>query len=245
MALKTDNSTDMTLSVRAVSKAFTTRPVLNGVSLGLHRGQAACLCGVNGAGKSTLLRIIAGLLRPDRGAVAIDGWDVADHSTQFKRRVGMISHAGMIYAELTVSENLAFAAELHALSDRDARIEELLIDTGLGPFRYDRAGILSRGLLQRLAIARAVLHRPAVLLADEPFTGLDGEASGRLIDIFQAFVQRGGAILMTTHDVRLGVQCCARVAVLDKGVLLLDAATEEIDPERFAEDYLSYARGEK
>ena len=245
MAQKTDNSTGMTLSVRDVSKTFTSRPVLNHVSLDLGRGQAVCLCGVNGAGKSTLLRVIAGLLRPDRGSVAIDGWDVADHSAQFKRRVGMISHAGMIYAELTVSENLAFAAGLHGLSDRSARIEELLTDTGLGPFRYDLAGILSRGLLQRLAIARALLHRPAVLLADEPFTGLDGQASERLIDIFQAFVQGGGAILMTTHDVRLGLRCCQRVVVLDKGALLLDARTDEIDPERFAKDYLSYARGEK
>ncbi len=245
MALETDNLTGMTLSVRAVSKTFMGKPVLSRVSLDLGPGQAACLCGINGAGKSTLLRIVAGLLRPDRGSVAIDGWEVADHSAQFKRRVGMISHAGMIYAELTVSENLAFAADLHGLSDRDARIEELLTDTGLGPFRHDRAGILSRGLLQRLAIARALLHRPTVLLADEPFTGLDGEAAERLIDIFHAFVRNGGTLLVTTHAVRLGLRCCERVAVLDKGALLLDATIEEIDPERFAEDYLSYARGEK
>jgi heme exporter protein A len=151
----------------------------------------------------------------------------------------------MVYAELTVLENLRFAADLYCVSDRAARIEQLLAETGLAPFRYDGAGILSRGLLQRLAIARALLHEPTVLLADEPFTGLDVQASKHLIGIFETFVRQGGTILMTTHDTCLGLRCCERVVVLDQGVVLLDKTKEEIDPERFAEDYLFYARSQK
>ncbi len=239
-----ERSTETALSLRSISKAFTTRPVLKDVNLVLGQGQAVCLYGVNGAGKTTLLRIAAGLLRPDTGDVAIGRWDARAQPEAFKQRLGVISHASMVYAELTVAENLEFAANLYGVPNRAGRIEELLADTGLGPFRYDRTGILSRGLLQRLAIARALLHDPTVLLADEPFTGLDVEASQHLVDVFAAFVGRGGAILMTTHDTRLGLRCCQRVTVLDRGVCVLDKKIDEIDRDRFAEDYLAYARSE-
>ncbi len=230
------------LDVHGVSKTFVARPVLKGVDLAVPMGQAVCLCGVNGAGKSTLLRIVAGLLRPDHGIVTIKGFDTRKHTEAAKRQLGMISHASMAYPELTVLENLTFAARLYGVSDRATRIEELLAGTALGPFRHDRAGILSRGLLQRLAIARALLHKPAVLLADEPFTGLDADVSERLVTIFDQFVHGGGTILMTTHDTRMGLRCCHRVVVLEKGVLVLDKMKSEIDSERFTGDYLSYAR---
>jgi heme exporter protein A len=230
------------LRVRGVGKTFVARPVLREVSLAVAPQETVCLCGINGAGKSTLLRISGGLLRPDRGAVTIDGYDVGRDAEAAKRRLGMISHAGMVYPELTVSENLLFAVRLYGVSGGAARVESLLAATGLESFRHDRAGILSRGLLQRLAIARALVHGPRVLLADEPFTGLDGGAAERLLALFDDFVRRGGAILMTTHDLRLGLRCCRRVAVLDRGTLLLDAPKDQIDATRFAEDYLSYAR---
>jgi heme exporter protein A len=189
-----------------------------------------------------LLRIVAGLLRPDTGTVAVSGFDIRRRPEAARRQLGLISHASMVYSELTVHENLVFAARLYGMSDRAGRIEELLADTDLIPFTHDRAGILSRGLLQRLAIARALVHRPVVLLADEPFTGLDADATDRLLAIFRQFVCAGGALLMTTHDIRLGLACCRRVAVLDKGVLILDAMQDKIDSDRFANDYLSYAR---
>ncbi len=234
--------TTAALSVRSISKAFVTRPVLRSIDLVAPAGEAVCLCGINGAGKSTLLRVIAGLLRPDSGSVAIEGHDIHREPEKSRRQLGMISHAGMAYPELTVSENLAFAARLYGVPRRTERIEELLAGTGLMSYRHDRAGILSRGLQQRLAIARALLHRPAVLLADEPFTGLDAGATEDVRTIFDRFVRDGGMILMTTHDLRLGLQCCRRVAVLDQGVLILDASKDKIDAQRFLDDYLSYAR---
>jgi len=234
----------VTLCVRSVSKRFAARRVLNNIDLDLDGGQALCLCGANGAGKSTLLRVIAGLLRPDNGSLALDGYDVRKDCERYKRRLGVISHASMIYAELTVRENLAFAAALHGMRKPAARVEELLNDTALAAFRHDRAGILSRGLLQRLAIARALLHRPGLLLADEPFTGLDNEATALLVSLFRRFADDGGAIVIVTHDVRLGLECCQRVAVLDAGRFRLDAMKTDIDCDRFAQDYLSYARND-
>lgn len=242
MILGPENLQEMALSIGSVGKAFTARPVLKDVSLDLPRGQAACLCGVNGAGKSTLLRIVAGLLRPDHGSVAVNGWDLAEHPEKFKRQLGMISHASMVYTELTVLENLAFAADLMGVTNRAERMKEVLAEMGLGPLRHDRAGTLSRGWLQRLAIARALLHKPALLLADEPFTGLDVRATERLVEIVDAFVRQGGSVLMTTHDTRLGLRCCCRVVVLDEGAILFDALTEEVDVKRFSDDYLTYAR---
>jgi heme exporter protein A len=241
MAAK-DGFTSMALSIHGVSKTFVTRPVLKSIDLAVPRGQAVCLCGINGAGKSTLLRIVAGLLRPDSGMVKINGFDIREQPETAKRQLGVISHASMVYPELTVVENLTFAACLYGVADRVSRIEELLAGTALSSFQHDRAGILSRGLLQRLSIARALLHKPAVLLADEPFTGLDADVTERLLMILDQFVRGGGTVLMTTHDTRLGLRCCRRVLVLDQGVVVLDAETCRIDSERFASDYLSYAR---
>ena len=230
------------MAINSVTKAFGAKPVLNDIHLVVPGGQAVCLCGINGAGKSTLLRIVAGLLYPDRGSVEIDGCDIRREPQMAKRRLGMISHASMVYPELTVFENLVFAARLYGVRDRAARIERLLSEAGLAAFRHDRAGVLSRGLTQRLAIARALVHEPAVLLADEAFTGLDADAVERLAGMFDRFIRAGGTLLMTTHDTRLGLRCSTRVVVLDGGRLALDAATDEVDVVRFAEDYLSYAR---
>jgi heme exporter protein A len=241
-AMAQDKLTDAALSIRSVSKTFVTKPVLRSIDLVVPAGEAVCLCGINGAGKSTLLRVIAGLLRPDSGSIAIKGCELRREPERSRRQLGMISHASMAYPELTVSENLTFAARLYGVPGRAERIQELLTGTGLTSYRHDRAGILSRGLLQRLAIARALLHRPAVLLADEPFTGLDAGSTEDVLAIFDRFIRDGGTILMTTHDLRLGLQCCRRVAVLDQGVLILDAKTEGIDRQRFLDDYLSYAR---
>ena len=121
-------------------------------------------------------------------------------------------------------------------------LAELLKDVGLYSYRYDAASILSRGLLQRLAIARALVHKPPVLLADEPFTGLDAEASKYLIKVFAEFTAGGGTIMMTTHDTYTGLQCCDRAVVLDKRELIFDAPTSQIDTAEFAKDYLSYSR---
>jgi heme exporter protein A len=234
--------TGIALSVRSVSKAYGAKRVLTNVDLAVPRGQAVCLLGINGAGKSTLLRIVAGLLRPDRGTVAVNERDLREQPEAAKRQLGMISHASLAYPELTVHENLAFAARLYGVPDRKDRIEELLTATDLAPFRHDRAAILSRGLSQRLAIARALLHRPVVLLADEPFTGLDTGAAERLVATFSRFGRDGGTVLLTTHDTRMGLRCCQRVVVLDRGALILDAMKDRLDVDRFAADYLSYAR---
>jgi len=233
------------ISVDGISKTFGPRLVLNNIGFDIHVGQAVCLCGINGAGKSTLLRIAAGILSPDSGSIRIYGHDIHKNPEAAKSQLGVISHKSMVYPDLTVSENLCFAADLYNVKDRDNRINELLEDGGLSAYRYDRAGILSRGLLQRLSIARAMVHKPAVLLADEPFTGLDSQACLHLILVFKNFIDNRGTIIMTTHDISFALRCCGRVMVLDKGKVIFDEAAAALDAASFSQDYLSYARNKR
>jgi len=230
------------VDVVSVSKSFGSQVVLEDISFHLAGGQGLCICGPNASGKTTLLRIMAGLLQPDAGAVQICGFDVKSQARQAKAMLGAIFHKSMVYPQLTAIENLRFFARLYGVRDSTARMQELLEQTALMPYRYDKAGVLSRGIMQRLAIARALVHRPNVLLADEPFTGLDADASKHLITILNHFKDEGGTIVMTTHDVNLSLHCCGHVAVLDKRKLIFNAKISEIDAAAFARDYLLYAR---
>jgi heme ABC exporter ATP-binding subunit CcmA len=234
---------DIVINVNSISKAFTARLVLNKIDLSVERSQSVFICGVNGVGKSTLLRIIAGLLQPDEGSVQLCGYDIGKDPEKAKPQLGVISHKTMVYPCLTVSENLSFFAGLYGVKDSAIHINELLEDVGLSSYRYDRAGILSRGLLQRLAIARALVHRPKVLLADEPFTGLDTDACEHLISILTNFIDCSGTVLMTTHNTNIGLRCCKRVLVLDKASLIFDAQVSDIDTANFSKDFVAYAGG--
>jgi heme exporter protein A len=240
-----DLNCQVVISIDSVSKTFSTRQVLNNIELDVSKAQSICICGVNGAGKSTFLRIVAGLLRPDLGSVKLNGYDVEKEPDKTKPLLGVISHKSMVYSNLTVFENLFFFATLYGVKKRTARIKELLEDMGLFQYRYELASILSRGLLQRLAIARALVHQPTILLADEPFSGLDTEASHYLMSTLNGFRNNGGTIIMTTHDINIGIKCCSRVAVLDRARLIFDADIHDIDIDLFTEDYLSYARGKE
>jgi heme exporter protein A len=240
-----NNSNDGSIiDVISVSKSFGTRPVLKGINLQVGHAQGVCICGVNGAGKSTLLRIISGLLEPSQGSVKLCGLEVGSEPEKTKSQLGVISHKSMLYPDLSLSENLLFFARLYSVKESHKRVKEILEELGLASYRYDRAGILSRGMLQRLAIGRAVIHRPAVLLADEPFTGLDTEACLHLISVLDKFRADGGTLVMTSHDTRLGLQCCDRVMVLDRARIVFEAMTSEIDTDLFVQDYLAYARNQ-
>jgi ABC-type multidrug transport system ATPase subunit len=231
------------ITLTGVARGFGGRAVLKCVDFSARPGEVVCLCGLNGAGKSTMLRIVCGLLQPDAGAVRLCGLDPSASPEAAAGAIGLISHKSMVYPDLTVMENMVFFAELYGLRNPRARAQELLEAFELSNFRREMTAVLSRGMLQRLSIARALVNRPAVLLADEPFTGLDLRASGGLVLELGRFSAGGGTVLMTTHELGPAVECCGRVAVLDGGRIIFDSPIEDVDIEAFRRDYLSYARG--
>ena len=225
-----------------IGMVYGNRVVLKNIDLIVPSGQGLCLCGTNGVGKSTLLRIIAGLLSSTHGTVTICGVDMQKAPLDARRQLGLISHQSMLYMDLTVMENLRFTAQLYGIKKPGPRIQELLEATRLTGYIYDRVKILSRGMLQRLAICRALIHRPRILLADEPFTGLDIKSTEYFLNTIELFKSDGGSVVLTTHETHLGLCCCDRVVVMDGSKIVFDAQVADIEQNSFARDYLAYSR---
>jgi len=192
-------------------------PVLAGVDLTVEPGEVVALLGPNGAGKSTLLRILALLLRPTSGRLAMFGVDAATAAPELRRRIGYVGHESLCYADLTAAENLDFYAQLFGIEDASARVAELIAWAGLEHAARRPVRVFSRGMTQRLALARAMLHTPDLLLLDEPFSGLDPDAVAaleqRLLDLRLA----GHSILLSTHDLDRVATIATRVAILHRG----------------------------
>ena len=225
-----------------VEKRFGRVPALRGIDFIIHPGESIAILGANGAGKSTLLRILAGLSRPSRGSFQALRRDLADTTTstmaapgqasaqplrrdELRGEVGYVGHATLVYAELSARENLAFAARLHGQKPHRDRIDALLADVGLIEFADRRAGGFSRGMAQRLSIARAIVHAPHVLLLDEPFTGLD-ESSAERLSAQLSRLREGGeggegegsrTLILVTHDPRRAVELSDRALILHRG----------------------------
>ena len=196
---------------------------LRSVDLTVAAGEVVLLVGPNGAGKSTLLRCLAGLARPTRGSVRVCG-ALLQRDPAARAGVGFLSHQTFLYDDLTARENLRFAAALHGLDSVERRVMDALDAAGLTQRADARAGVLSHGTRQRLAIARATLHGPAVLLLDEPFSGLDGAAVEQLRSGIAAGAAGGRAVVCVTHQPADVWQIATRVVVLSSGAVVLDIA---------------------
>ncbi len=224
---------DRMIEIRKLSKTFGLNPVLRGLDLDVPRGQFLTLLGPNGSGKTTLLRILGALARPTSGTVRIGGWDLPAEAEFVRAQLGVVSHQPLLYDTLTAEENLLFFARLYHLppETRRARVAEVLERVGLARRARDVVQTYSRGMLQRLAIARAILHNPAILLLDEPYTGLDQDAAAVLDDLLRQVATEGRTVIMTTHDLRRGHALADRIAILSRGKIAFDALCREIDPD--------------
>lgn len=211
-----------------LSRNFGARHAIQDISLSLHPGETVVLAGPNGAGKTTLLRCLAGLSRPTSGTVRFPGAPAGDP----RRQVGMVTHQTLFYDDLSLLDNLTFAAALHGVSQPRAAAARALADAGLAERNGDSPRALSRGLAQRATIARALLHGPAVLLLDEPFTGLDHESQVQLGATVRAGADLGRATLLVTHQVRDAWSLSSRAILLRDGRVIADAATSG-DPDVF------------
>ncbi|MFB0533988.1 MAG: ABC transporter ATP-binding protein, partial [Anaerolineae bacterium] len=197
----------------------------------------------NGAGKTTLIRILAILSKATSGSVWMDGFDLADESVDIRRHMGLVSHQTLLYDDLTPDENLRFYGRMYDVPDLEDRIEAVLRQVGLEGRRHDPVRTFSRGMQQRLAIARAILHRPAILLLDEPDTGLDQQAAEMLHELLATVGTKGRTVLMTTHNLERGLSMGDRVAILAGGRIAYEADKGTLDVESFREIYYRSVRG--
>jgi heme exporter protein A len=213
------------LTFTDVTRNFGRRRALNRVSLTCRAGELIALIGPNGAGKSTLLAIAATLLKPSAGQVLYGQQSAADGGAALRARIGLLAHDLFIYPELSAFENLLFFAELHGVADARGKAQDALTRANLVARRDDPVGSFSRGMRQRLAIERAVVHSPRLLLLDEPFTGLDDDAVRVTSERLRSFRDQGAILLVTTHDLEAIEPLATRAVVLAGGRLTPIAVT--------------------
>ncbi len=215
------------VSAKGLTKLYGRHRALGGVDLTLRAGSLCALLGPNGAGKSTLLGILSTLVRPTSGKVsfAANGRELDPH--EVRAAIGVLAHEPMVYLELSAVENLDFFARLYDVPGASARAAELLDEVGLDPeARLRPARTYSRGMLQRLSLARALLHRPRLLLLDEPFTGLDRAGADALARTLAAAKQGGRIVLVVSHDIDALAELCDHVVVLRRGKIAHDEAQD-------------------
>ena len=235
-------SLENAIEVRHLRKAFGTLKAVDGIDFELKQGEFLTVFGPNGAGKTTLIKILAGLTQPSSGTAKVAGYDVAEGHPEMRKEIGIISHATALYADLTALENLIFFARMHGLKQPEDRALKVIDEVGLSPRRNDRVRTFSRGMLQRLSIARAVLHDPAILFLDEPFTGLDLHATNVLKEHLQRLHDRHRTILMTTHDISCGLEMCDKVALQVQGKFAFLENITDIDKDQFESIYFDAVR---
>ena len=225
------------VSARGLVKQFGRRRGLDGVDLEVPSGAFLSIFGPNGAGKTTLLRMLALLARPTRGELSLLGVDALEEPDSLRSRIGLISHKPMLYGDLTARENLRFFASLYGDVD-EARIDELLRLVELDHRCNDCARTFSRGMQQRLSIARALVNDPELVLLDEPYSGRDPHAA-ELFDELIGRVRDGRTFVMVSHDLEKGFAMCSHALILARGRVVVCAEKERVDAAAFRDLYLA------
>ena len=220
------------IEVKKLTKRFGMKAVLRNMEIHVEPGEFVALLGPNGAGKTTFLRILASLSRPTTGYVRIAGYTLPDQSAAVRHRLGVVSHLPLLYGDLTAEENLQFFGRLYGVPDLQKRVGEVLDLVGLAPRRRDLVRTFSRGMQQRLAIGRAVIHDPEVMLFDEPHTGLDQDACLMLDAVLQEVAARGRTVVMTSHDLARAADLASRFDILSRGQIIASVSRNDIDPDQ-------------
>jgi ABC-type multidrug transport system ATPase subunit len=256
------------IELRKLTKAFGSKVALRGVDLSVAAGESLVIFGPNGAGKSTLIRLLSSLSRPTGGTVRIGGYDLATHAEGIRRYLGVVSHAPLLYDSLTAEENLRFFGRLYGVAGLEARVSDMLAQVGLAHRRGDLVRTFSRGMVQRLAIARALLHDPQLLLLDEPDTGLDPQAAEMLHGLLARLSKGAGkqesrgageqdwqspphshtpapplsnrTLVTVTHSIERGLAIADRVIILANGRIAFDAKAQGMTATEFRPLYDRY-----
>ncbi|MBI2850463.1 MAG: heme ABC exporter ATP-binding protein CcmA [Chloroflexi bacterium] len=219
----------LSVKVEGLTKSFGNRLTLRGIDLEVKQGESVVIFGPNGAGKTTLLKVLATIMNPTSGRILIDGLDVKNQAEQARRRIGIVTHNTFLYGNLTAYENLDFYCRLYDVPGRQQRIQEIIEMVGMTPRLHQRVSTLSRGMQQRISIARSLLHKPAIMLLDEAETGLDQQATAMLWEALAAEGGKRRTIILTTHNLERGLKVAERVLILDKGIITYQGSTKAMN----------------
>jgi heme exporter protein A len=225
------------IEARGLTKSFGGHRVLRGIDVRIGKGESVVIFGPNGAGKTTLIKILATIMNPTSGGFLVNGLDPREYPGEVRRCIGVITHQTFLYSTLTAYENLDFYCRLYDVPRPKGRIEELAALVGMTPRLHDRVGAFSRGMQQRLSIARALLHRPSIMLLDEPETGLDQQAVLVLGDALKAEGGMKPSIVLTTHNLERGLELSDRLLILAQGKIVYERPTRALDLAGLREAY--------
>ncbi len=201
---------------------------MRNINLRIEKGEFLTIFGPNGAGKTTLIKIMSTLVSPTSGKVVIDGIDIKENPIEIRKKIGVISHETYLYHELTATENLRFFGRMYGTPDIEKRIDELIKQVGLAYRKNDRVRTFSRGMKQRLSIARALIHDPHILFLDEPYTGLDQHASATFDRILGGMNAHDKTRVLISHDIERGISMCDRAIILTNGHIAHEMSENEI-----------------
>lgn len=225
------------VEVQGLTKSFGNYPALRGVDLQVRQGESLVIFGPNGAGKTTLIKILATIMNPSSGAVLVDGLNIKNSAEEVRRQIGVVSHQTFLYNNLTAYENLEFYGRLYDVPHRKERIDEVIAMVGMTSRLHDRVGTLSRGMQQRISIARSLLHKPQVMLLDEPETGLDPEATAILWETLQAESEGKRTFIHTTHNLERGLERCDRLLILAQGKIAYEEEKQALSLAELKQAY--------
>lgn len=210
------------ISIESLTKTIGEKNILRGITLTVNQGETIGILGPNGAGKSTVLKIIGGLMKPSSGIVTINGLTIKKDPFLVKNKIGFLAHNSYLYDHFSPLENLMFFGKLYQVENCERKAKELIRDVGLTFFMHEPVRSFSRGMVQRLAIARAIIHEPEILILDEPHTGLDQQAVKLLNEVILKMKAKGSTILMVTHDFAQTVETCDRIVIMKQGSVVDD-----------------------
>ncbi len=225
------------LEARGVVRDFSGFRALNGVDFSLYAGELLTVFGPNGAGKTTLLRILGGGLRPTKGEVRLHGESVDVGDREWRRSIGVVSHQGFLYGQLSARENLIFFGRLFGLDRLEERVAEALVNVGLANRSGSMVRTYSRGMRQRLALSRALLHEPEIVLLDEPYTGLDAHAAGALRELLESLKDGRRTVVLVTHALTQGLDLADKVAIQVRGRFVRFESKDALPTENFEAFY--------
>jgi heme exporter protein A len=231
------------IEIKKLTKQADNKLILRGVDLSIKQGETVAILGPNGAGKSTLLKVLATLIKPTSGLVKINGLDLKKDHIKVKKLFGYLPHSSLLYDHYTPLENLLFFGELYGVKDVENRARQLVKEVGLSFFINEPVKNFSRGMIQRIAIARAIIHEPKIMLLDEPHTGLDQGAITILNNVVLSMKEKGCTTLMVTHDFKQAAEICYRIIIVKNGKIADDFSINNKSLGLVSEKYEALVEG--